>query len=187
VVPSSNVPVATSCCELANGTVGFAGVTEIETRFAFDTVREEAELVTVPDEAEILVKPGAAASAKPCVPGEELMLAIVDWVEFHATCDVMSDVVPSLYLPLAVNCWIVPFAIFALAGTNRNSRQLRDHGENRTYLKEFATNRVLNRPGDDDPPRADAATPWLLMVATVVSPLTHVSWPVMSCGLPKLY
>src|SRR5260370_32146859 len=92
-----------------------AGVTEIETRFAFDTVSEEGELLTVPSEAEMLVEPGDAASAKPCVPGEELTVAIADWVEFHATSDVMSGDVPSLYLAVAVNCWAVPFAIATLA------------------------------------------------------------------------
>ena len=64
----------------------------------------------------MLVEPGDAASAKPCVPGEELTVAMADWVEFHATSDVMSGEVPSLYLAVAVNCWAVPFAIWALAG-----------------------------------------------------------------------
>ena len=59
----------------------------------------------------MLVEPGAAPSARPCVPGEVLTPATADWVEFHVTNDVISGEVPSLYLPVAVNCWVVPFAI----------------------------------------------------------------------------
>src|SRR6202162_4592383 len=89
-VPSSKLPFATNCWEVASGTVAPAGVTEIENRFAFDTVSAETELLIVPSEAEMLVEPGDTASAKPCVPGEELTVAVADWVEFHVTSDVMS-------------------------------------------------------------------------------------------------
>src|SRR5208282_4289023 len=36
------------------------------------------------------------------------------------------------------------------------------------------------------PESTAVARPWLLMVATAVSALYQVIWPVMSCGLPKL-
>src|SRR5258708_1245705 len=95
VVPSSKLPVATNWWELASGTVEFAGVTASETRFAFVTVNVAGELAADPMAAVMLVVPAEIPKARPCVPGELLMVA-ADCEGFHGKRGVMSSCVPSL-------------------------------------------------------------------------------------------
>ena len=95
MVPSSKLPVATNCCELASGTVELAGPTASETRPALVTLREAGALVTDPKAAMMLVSPAETPSALPCVPGDELIVA-ADEEEPHPTSAVMSTFVPSL-------------------------------------------------------------------------------------------
>ena len=45
-----------------------------------------------------------------------LIVAIVVLDELQVTCVVISRVVPSEYVPVAVNCWVAPAAMLGLAG-----------------------------------------------------------------------
>jgi len=99
VVPSLKVPVAVNCCVPPFGTDGFAGVTAIDTRVAGVTVSVVLPL-TPPELAWMVVEPVPAAVAKPAV----LIVATVTEEELQVAVLVRFCVVPSLKVPVAVNC-----------------------------------------------------------------------------------
>ena len=68
--------------------------------------------VMVPCVAEIVVVPAATPLAKPA----EVMVAVAVLDELQVTCAVMSLVVESAYVPVAVNCLVVPRMIVGLTG-----------------------------------------------------------------------
>jgi hypothetical protein len=92
-------------------TDGFAGVTAIERSAAGATVRV-VEPMTEPDFAVIVVAPGATLVASPVL----LMVATVLADEVQAAELVRSWVVPSLYVPVAVNCCFSPNAMEGFVG-----------------------------------------------------------------------
>jgi len=87
----------------------------IETRAATLTVRVvEAEID--PDVAEMLELPPATLAAKPWLPGALLIVAAEALDEAHWTEPVMSCVLPSVKVPVAANCSVVPRGIVGIAG-----------------------------------------------------------------------
>jgi hypothetical protein len=66
----------------------------------------------VPDAAEICALPTATLVASPAVE----TTATADESEFQVTCAEMSCVLPSEYVPVATNCFVVPAAIDGFAG-----------------------------------------------------------------------
>ena len=91
--------------------LGFAGVTAMETSVVDVTVREVAPK-TPPDAAVIVVEPAAIAVASP--PATIVATPVSDDVqvtEFVRSCVVLSE-----YVPVALNCWFVPAAMFGFAG-----------------------------------------------------------------------
>ena len=56
--------------------------------------------------------PADAAVAKPVA----LMFATAGLLELHTTESVRSVVVPLLYIPVALNCWVPPCATVAVVG-----------------------------------------------------------------------
>jgi hypothetical protein len=107
---SLNVPVAVNCFVLPMGMVELLGVTAMETMLAAVTV-SDAVPVTLPEVALMLVLPVAAETATPTVS----TVAIVEEPEDQVT-EVKSCVLPSSKVPTAVNAWLVPSAIEAVAG-----------------------------------------------------------------------
>ena len=99
IEPSLNVPVAANCCVSPRGTMGIAGVTVMVTSVAGVTLRL-AEPVTEPDAAVICVVPAATVITNP----EALMEAIAVLAEPQLTWLVKSCVLPSVKVPVAVNC-----------------------------------------------------------------------------------
>jgi hypothetical protein len=71
-----------------------------------------AEAVTEPEVALIVAVPTPVPVANP-LPA---IVATVFKDELHVTELVRVCVVPSLYVPVAANCWLVPFAMVALEG-----------------------------------------------------------------------
>ena len=104
------MPVAVNCCVVPSGMVGIAGVTAIETKIAGVTVSVLEPLIA-PEVAAMLVLPTATLVASPCA----LTLAMVESAVLQVTAFVRFRVLPSLYVPVAVNCSVVPAAIEALA------------------------------------------------------------------------
>jgi hypothetical protein len=99
VVPSLNVPVAVNCCVAPLLIDGFAGVTAIDCSVAAVTVRTVEPLIP-PDVALIVEVPTPAPVARPAA----LIVAVVVVPELHVTVLVRFCVVPSLNVPVAVNC-----------------------------------------------------------------------------------
>jgi hypothetical protein len=87
------------------------GVTESEVNTAGVTVRA-ADPPIVPTLAVIVLVPCATPVANP------LLLTVATGVaeEIHLAVLVRFCVVPLLYVPVAVNCWVVPAAMEELAG-----------------------------------------------------------------------
>jgi hypothetical protein len=105
------VPVAVNCCVFPAATDGFTGVTAMDTSVAAVTVRvvlpEMAPLV-----AEMVVLPAFSADAKPAL----LIVAVVVFDDAHVTLAVRFCVELSLYVPVAVNCCVLPAATDGFTG-----------------------------------------------------------------------
>ncbi len=115
VDPSLYVPVAVNCWSVPSATLALGGVMAIDTRVAAVTV-SGASPKTLPCVAMTLVEPCAVAVARPFDP-ETLLTAATDGVDaVQATSVVMFCVVPSLYMPVAVYCRVVPLASVAVLG-----------------------------------------------------------------------
>jgi hypothetical protein len=95
--------------------LGLVGVTAIEDRVAFVTVRVVVP-ETAPRVALIVVEPAATDVASPLEPAVLLIVATGTDEELHVTNDVIFCVVASEYVPVAVNCFVVPFAMLGLVG-----------------------------------------------------------------------
>lgn len=109
VLPSVKVPVAINCWvfPLEKETTADAGDTAIDTSVAGVTV-SVALLEVFPERlAVIVVVPCATDVARP----ELLMLAMPVLDECHVTNDVMSGLLPSEYVPMAVYCFVSPRAM----------------------------------------------------------------------------
>ena len=74
------------------------------------TVKLTAGLITPDRVAEILVVPAAIPVAKPSL-GVMVAMAVLELAQL--TCEVISAVDPSEYVPVAVNCWVEPIAKLA--------------------------------------------------------------------------
>jgi hypothetical protein len=101
VLPSLNVPVAVNCSVPPMGTDGFAGVTAIDTNTGAVTVSVVVALIE-PDIAFIAVLPCATLLANPPV----VIVAMFVGEELHVTDEVNGCVLPSLNVPVAVNCCV---------------------------------------------------------------------------------
>lgn len=87
----------------------------MDTSVAFETVKtEEPEML--PKAAYIVVVPAATDVARPVDPDALLIVATEATDELHVTDAVTSFVLPSVYVPVAVNCLVAPTAMLALAG-----------------------------------------------------------------------
>ncbi len=88
----------------------------MELRVAAVTVRVAPLDTMLPEVAVMVVEPAATGVATPLVPPELLMVATLRKEDAQVTNLVMSRVEPSVYVPVAVNCWFVPRAMVALVG-----------------------------------------------------------------------
>jgi hypothetical protein len=111
VVPSLYLPVAVNWSVSPFAMVGFAGVTAIDEREGPVTV-SVVEAVTEPETAWIVDEPAAMAVAR---PSEEIVAT--DGVSDDQVTELVRFwVLPSLKVPLAVNCCVVFLASVGLAG-----------------------------------------------------------------------
>ena len=109
MLPSVKVPTAVNCCRPPIPVLVIAGATAIDTRVAGVTV-SVVELLTDPDVAVMVVVPSPVLTADPEA------LSIADAAEEFQLTDGRSCVLPSLKVPVAVNCWPVRKAMLAFAG-----------------------------------------------------------------------
>ena len=115
VCKSVKVPVAVNCWVLPNAIEGVAGVTAIDTSVAAVTARVVLPLIAA-EVAVMVVDPTPALVAKPLLPGALLIVATVAADELHCTVVVMFWVLPSVKVPVAVNCCGIPSAMLGMAG-----------------------------------------------------------------------
>jgi len=97
------------------GSVEVVGVTAIDTRVAGVTV-SGAEPETLPKVALTVLDPCPTEVARPYEPDALLTVATAVEDEFQVTCELIFWVVPSVYVPVAVNCSSVPSAMLPLGG-----------------------------------------------------------------------
>lgn len=114
-VPLSYVPVAVNCRVVPWVMMAFAGITATPTSVAEVTFKA-AESESVPAVAAIVVAPTDFARASPREPAVMLIVATVADDELQVTELVMSRVVLSEYVPVAINCCVVSRAMLGLAG-----------------------------------------------------------------------
>ena len=111
MLESLKVPVAVYCCVAPLRIEVLAGVTANDTSTGGVTV-SPVEPLTVPSVAVMVVPPVAAPFATPLL----LIAATAVVLELHVTELLTSWLVPSLNVPVAVYCCVVPFAIDTFAG-----------------------------------------------------------------------
>src|ERR1039457_1571911 len=99
-----------------------SGVTAIAVKAALVTVRAAPE-ETPPEVATMVETPSAIPIASPCVPFT-LIPATEGFTEVHCADAVKFCVLPSVKVPLAVNCTVVPSAADALPGETASERRL---------------------------------------------------------------
>ena len=177
VVPSLNVPVAVNCCVAPLAIDGFAGVTAIDCSVAAVTVSKVEPLIA-PDVALIVEVPTPAPVARPAA----LMVAVAVVPEDQVTLDVRFCVVPSLNVPVAMNCCVAPLAIDGFAGVTVID----------CSVAAVTVSKVAPLIDDDVavivevPTPAPVARPAALIVAVVVVPDDHVTVLVRFCVVPSL-
>jgi hypothetical protein len=117
VVASLYVPTALNCSEVPTEADGLWGVTASETRTAAVTSNVvEPAMALAGSVADIALVPIETLVAKPSLPEALLTVATAGIEELHVTEPVRSWVVASLYVPVAVNCCVVPSAIEGAVG-----------------------------------------------------------------------
>jgi hypothetical protein len=134
-----------------------------------------------PEFAVILVLPALIPVAMPVAS----IVATASEPEPHVTLLVMSFVLLSLYVPVAVNCCIVPFAIVALDGVTAM--------ESSVGAETVVTVKAAFPLIDPDvavmvavPPPTPVARPVELIVAIVSAEELHVALAVRFCMLPSV-
>jgi hypothetical protein len=109
------VPVAAKLRPVPFAMLGFAGITAMETRAAGVTVKP-VEPEIVPNVAVMVTAPWLAELARPLEPDALLIDATLILEELQVAELVRSCVVLSVYVPVAANCRLVPFAMLGFAG-----------------------------------------------------------------------
>jgi len=158
-------------------TDGFVGVTAIDTSTAGVTV-SVVEPLTLPEVAWIVVLPADTLVA---IPAAEIVATPV-LLELQVTDPVMFNVLLSLYVPVAVNCCVPPFAIEGFAGVTAidTSTAVTVNGVDPLILPSVAWIVVL-------PVNTPLARPVALIVATDVLLDPQVTELVRFCVLLSLY
>ena len=167
-------------CVVPNAMDGLGGFTVIETSATMLTVRVvEAEIE--PDVAEMLELPVATLVAKPWLPSALLMVATEPSDESHWTEPVMFCVLPSVKVPVAANCSVVPRAMVGIAGVmamETNAVGVTVKGDEPPMLAATAVIVVW-------PVEALVASPLVLAVATDGADELQVADVVRSSVLPS--
>jgi hypothetical protein len=177
VLLSLNVPVAVNCCVRPFATEGFAGVTAIDCSVAAVTVITVEPVL--PDCVALIDDvPTVAAVAKP--PAVIVATEVV--AEAHVTVLVRFCVLPSLNVPVAVNCCVRPLATDGFAGVTAIDCNVATVTVS-TVEPEIAPEVALM---DEVPTPAAVAKPAVVIVATDVVAEAHVTLLVRFCVLLSL-
>ena len=152
--------------------LGLAGVTVIDWSAAVVTV-STVEPLMEPSVAEIVDVPVPTAVARPAV----VIVATDVVAEAQLTWPVRFCVVLSLYVPVAVNCWVSPLAMLGLSGVT-----VIDWSAAVVTVSTVEPVIPLNLAEMVEVPVPTAvASPAAVMVATVVVADVQVTWLVKFC------
>jgi hypothetical protein len=178
VLSSVYVPIAVNCRVSSTPIVTLSGVTEIDSRIGTTTVKLVEPLI--PSRvAVIVVVPTATGVASPNV--SMLATAVSELVQF--TSVVISVVLSSVYVPIAVNCRVSSTPTVALSGVTEMDSRI---GIIAVKLVEpLMPSRVAVIVVV--PTATGVASPNVSMPATVGSELSQVTSPVISAVLPSEY
>jgi hypothetical protein len=182
VLPSVYVPVAVNCSVGPTAIEGVAGVIAIVTRAAAVTVSTVDPLIE-PDVAVIVAVPCPTVVANPVVAPVLLIVAVVGVSEVHCTVAVMFCVLPSVYVPVAVNSCGVSCGSVGIAGVtaiDTNTAAVIVTVVEPLVCPDVALILVL-------PEAAPLATPWAFTDAMLEFPLIQVAVAVRSNVLPSEY
>jgi hypothetical protein len=140
---------------------------------------------TEPESAVMVVVPAPVLVAKPALPAELLMVATFAAKELQCTVVVTSCVVPSAYMPVAVNCWLVPIPMAVLCGVtliDTSGAAVTIRFEVPVTDPELA---VISAVPGFTVVASPSLPVVLLMLLTVESLEDHVTAVVRSCVLPS--
>ena len=113
VVESEYVPVAVNCWVPPTVILAVVGATVIEDNVAVEAVTLRVAVPDLPLKVAVMVaEPAALAVAKPLLT----IVAVVVLDELQVTWVVIGELEPSEYVPVAVNCWVAPTIMLAVAG-----------------------------------------------------------------------
>jgi hypothetical protein len=175
---SLKIPVAIKVFCAPIGRVAAAGASDTETIVALLTLNG-TEAVLLPRVAVTLIRPGAMPVPIPLLDPIERM---VGSEEDQVTWCVMSRVLPSLNVPLAVNCCLVPWAMLPFAGWIAI--------EVRLAAFTVSSDEPVTPPNAavmvDVPMLTELSKPLAVILATLVADEVHFATPVMSCTLPSV-
>ena len=181
VDPSLYVPVAVNCVRVPSGTEAFAGVTAIESSVAAVTFSVALPVMPL-TVAVIVVVHGVKALANP--PGA--MVAYVTFDEAHASVEVRGWLLPSLYVPIAVNCSVRPAATDEVSGATAIDTSVGTTGV--TFSVAVPTTPPTVAVIVTDPVATPVANPpGDVIVAIVVFDEVHFAVAVRFCVLLLLY
>ena len=181
VVPSVKLPVAVNACCVPNAIVALPGVTAIDTSAAALTVSVVDPWIVL-CVAVMFAAPVATLAAIPWLPLLLLIVATAGLSELHCTVPVMSCVLPSVNVPVAENCFVVPSGITGIAGVT--AIDTRVAGLTVSVVvpliePNVALTLVL-------PTAALVASPWLFTVAMAELAVLQVTELVTSSVLPSV-
>ena len=129
--------------------------------------------------AVIIVVPTETAATRP------LLLTVATDIsdELQATCVVISKLVPSEYVPVAVNCWVTPTGMLGLAGVTAMEDRVAEVTV-RAALPETIPEVAVMIVA---PAATAVARPLLLTVATNVFDEVQITCVVISWLVPSEY
>lgn len=181
VLPSVKVPVAVNCCVVPRAMEEPDGLTAIETKAAGTMVMVVLPL-TEPEVALMEADPVATLVASPCEPVLLLMVTTEICDELQLTVAVRFCVLPSVNVPVAVNCCVVPRGVLGSAGVTAMDTSVAGVTVkvlDPDTLPKVAVTVVL-------PTLVPLATPEVLIVAMPALPVLQATEFVMLSVLPSL-
>jgi hypothetical protein len=181
LVPSENAPRAINCWATPTGVLGLAGIKVMEDRVAEVTVSVVLPEI-LPEVAVMVAVPAKTDVARPLL----LTVATDVFDEVQVTCMLTSWLVPSEYLPVAINCWVVPAGMLGVAGVTIMEDRVAEVTVRVVLPEIFPEVAVMVAL----PAETQVARPLLLIVATDVFDEVQVtcgrtSWLVPSENAPR--
>ena len=178
VLLSVYVPVAVNCFFVPLEMVGLTGVMLMDCSTALVTVKTD-ESERLPNVARMVDLPVPAPVAKPVL----LIVATDVFDENHVTLIVRSCVLVSLYVPVAVNCFVRPFAMYGSFGLT-----LMDCSTGLVTVSPVEPEMLPDAaPIVDMPVPVPVARPSSLIFATDVVEEDHLTLSVRFLVLPSVY